>query len=133
MGAFYAALDVADKTTAICVIDGNGAVVSESSVETTPAAIALSLKPYKRTLERVGQESGTKAPWLHKELVRKKYPMICLDARMAHALLSTQRNETDKNDARALAQLVRNGWSSQSHIKSDERFDGAWCFRTGAS
>jgi transposase len=122
MSAFYAALDVSDKTTAVCVIDSDGALVAESSVETSPAAIALFLKPYRRTLERVGQESGTKAPWLHKELVRKKFPMVCLDARMAHALLSTQRNKTDKNDARALARLVRNGWSSQSYIKSDEAF-----------
>jgi transposase len=122
MGAFYAALDVGDKTTAICIVDGKGEIVEESSVETTPAAIALFLKRYKRTLERVGQETGTKAAWLHKELVRKKYPMICFDARIAHALLSTQRNKTDKNDARALAQLVLNGWSSESHIKSDEAF-----------
>lgn len=122
MGAFYAALDVSDKTTAVCVIDAQGAVVSEDSVDTSPLAIATFLKPYKRTLKTIAQESGTKAPWLHKELVRKKFPMVCLDARMAHGLLSTQRNKTDKNDARALAQIVRHGWNSQSYIKSDQAF-----------
>lgn len=122
MTGFYAALDVSDKTTAVCVIDKAGAVVCESFVETNPLSIGRFLKPYKRTLKTVCQESGTKAPWLHKELVRQKFPMVCLDARLAHGLLSTQRNKTDKNDARSLAQIARNGWSEQTHVKSDEAY-----------
>lgn len=120
MGAFYAGLDVSEKTTAICVIDAEGVIIEELSVDTTPAAIARALAPYKRMLERVGQEAGPKSAWLHKELVRRKYPMVCMDARVAHGALSSKRNKTDENDARGLSQLVRQGWFTPAYIRSDE-------------
>jgi transposase len=85
-------------------------------------AIAKALTPYKRMLSKVAHESGAKAPWLQKELLRRRYPMVCLDARIASGLLSAQRNKTDKNDARALAQVVRTGWYTLAHIKSEEAF-----------
>jgi transposase len=118
--AFYAGLDVSDLTTAICVIDRRGARAFEVSVSTTPAAIASALKPYRRTLEKVGHESGSKAPWLQKELIKRKLPMVCLDARITHGSLAAQRNKTDKNDARALAQVLRSGWYTTAYVKSDE-------------
>ena len=122
MGAFYAGLDVSDKTTALCVIDGAGRIVTEDTVATDPLAISKALAPYKRILGRVAHESGSKAPWLQKELVRRKFPIVCLDARAASGVLSAQRNKTDKNDARAIAQLVRTGWYVAAHTKSDESF-----------
>lgn len=122
MGAFYAGLDVSSETTAVCVIDADGRIVAEQSVETTPLAIARALAPYKRVLDKVGQESGSKGVWLHKELTKRRYPMVCMDARVAHGALSTQRNKTDKNDARGLAQVLRNGWYTPAHIKSDDSY-----------
>ena len=46
--------------------------------------------------------------------------MVMLETRHAHANLRAQRNKTDKNDARALAQLIRTGWFKPVHIKSEE-------------
>jgi transposase len=47
-----------------------------------------------------------------------------MDRRRAQArhgrLLEAQRNKTDKNDARGLAQLVRSGWFKPVHAKSRE-------------
>jgi transposase len=120
MGIFYAGLDVSDKTTCVCVLGADGAVACEQSVETNPSAIARALSPYKRVLEKVGLESGSKAAWLHKELSKRRYPIVCMDARVAHGALSTQRNKTDKNDARGLAQVLRNGWYANAYVKSDE-------------
>lgn len=122
MGAFYAGLDVSDKTTAVCVIDDSGCIALERSVETTPSAVASVLAPYKRVLKKVGHESGSRGPWLHKELSRRRYPIVCVDARLVHGALSTQRNKTDKNDARGLAQVLRSGWYTPAYIKSDEAF-----------
>lgn len=122
MGAFYAGLDVSDKTTAVCVIDDTGTILAEESVATDPLAIARALTPYKRVLDKVAHESGSKAPWLQKELARRRFPIVCVDARAASGVLAAQRNKTDKNDARALAQLVRTGWYSPAHTKSDESF-----------
>lgn len=120
MAAFYAGLDVSDLTTAICVIDANGKTVGEHAVETNPVAIVRALKPYGRVLKIVGQESGAKSAWLHKELSKKRVPVTCIDARAASGPLAAQRNKTDKNDARGLAQLLRAGWYTSSHVKSDE-------------
>jgi transposase len=46
--------------------------------------------------------------------------MVCLDARLAHAALGAQRNKTDRNDARGLADIVRRGACHTVHVKSPE-------------
>lgn len=44
MGVF-AALDVSQEQTAICVVDGDGAILAEAKVTTCPDAIASWLSP----------------------------------------------------------------------------------------
>src|SRR3546814_20556984 len=41
-----------------------------------------------------------------------------LETRRANAALKTMPNKTDRNDARALAQIMRTGWYKQVHVKS---------------
>lgn len=120
MPRFYAGLDVADLTTAICVVDQSGAKILESVSETTPEAIATVLKPYQRSLKLVGQEAGTRAAWLHRGLTHAKLPMCCIETRKAHAVLSTRLNKTDANDAYGLALLIANNLFTRAHIKTDE-------------
>jgi transposase len=122
MSAFYAGLDVSDKSTAICVIDNKGETQFEGSAETTPQAIAAALKPYARQLEKIGHEAGAKSPWLQKGLLKKRLPIVCLDPRVTSEFLHAQRNKTDKNDARGIAQILRTGWYTVAHVKSDEAF-----------
>jgi transposase len=120
MPKFHAGLDVSDQTTAICVLDKVGKPIFETTVATTPAAIAAALKLYRRSLAGVALESGTKAAWLHKELTKLRFPMVCLDARHAHSALRAKPNKTDRNDARGLATLLNRGLFTTAHIKSDE-------------
>jgi transposase len=47
-------------------------------------------------------------------------PMVLLETRHAAAAMAAQRNKTDGNDARGLAQLVRSGWFKPVHVKSHE-------------
>lgn len=47
--------------------------------------------------------------WLCTEFTHLGLPMIFLEAFQAAELLKTQRNKTDMNDARGLAQIVRMG------------------------
>ena len=56
MTKHFAGLDVSLKTTAICVIDGQGGIVFEGSATTDPDAIAAVLTPY--TPDCVGLEAG---------------------------------------------------------------------------
>ncbi len=65
-------------------------------------------------------ETGAMASWLWHELRRVDLPVVCIDARHAHAALSVRMNKSDQNDARGLAELVRVGWYREVKVKSEE-------------
>lgn len=119
MGRLYAGLDVGDQTTSICVVDTDGAVVEEISAASTPEAIVQVLRRHRRRLQHVGLETGSKASWLYRGLVKAKYPAVCLHAYHAHSVLKTQLNKTDANDAHGLALLLCRGIFREAHVKSD--------------
>ncbi|MDE2581869.1 MAG: transposase [Rhodospirillales bacterium] len=48
--------------------------------------------------------------------------MVLLETRHVHAVLKAQRNKTDRNDARGVAQLVRSGRCRDVHVKSDDSY-----------
>jgi len=120
MPKLYAGLDVSDLSTSICILDEGGKIVFEGDAETTPAAIMVVLRPYKRALKSVGLESGTKSLWLYRGLLKAKSPVLCLDARHAHSALSAGLNKTDRNDALGLAQLLVRGIYREAYVKSDD-------------
>jgi transposase len=45
-------------------------------------------------------------------------PVVCMDARLAHAMLSVRPVKTDRNDARSLAEMVRMGWYREVKVKT---------------
>ena len=67
-------------------------------------------------LERFGLESGSTSAWLWREFRKLGLPVICLDSRHAHRVLSMKRNKNDRNDARGLADLVRMGWYREARV-----------------
>lgn len=116
-----AALDTSATTSALCIVrSDDGATVFETEIPTEPEAIFRALKPFLPKLRRVGHEATTWSAWLHRELSARGVPMVLLETRHAAAVLAAQRNKTDKNDARGLAQLVRSGWFKPVHVKSEE-------------
>lgn len=54
----YAALDVSQETTAICVVDETGRILAEKKVATCPDAITSYLTQRAPDLIRVGLETG---------------------------------------------------------------------------
>src|SRR4051794_34021526 len=114
----YAALDVSQDATAICLVDEHGAVLRQAKVMTCPETIAQWLAKNATGLVRVGMETGPLAVWLWNELHAKSLPVVCMDARHANAALKMQANKTDRNDATGLAQIVRTGWFKQVGIKT---------------
>ena len=119
---YFAGLDVGVKETAICVVNSAGAVVLEASAETAADAIHQALEGYAGRLRRVGHEAGALSPWLHRGLQRLGLEVVLLETRHVHAALKAQRNKTDRNDARGVAQLVRSGWYRDVHVKSDDSY-----------
>lgn len=106
----YAGIDVSVEQSSVCVIDKKGDIVLETTVDTHPDVIADTLSPYENTLKRVGQETGSLSPWIHKGLRAHGLPIVCMEAGHTRAALKSMRNKTDKNDARGLAQILRTGW-----------------------
>ena len=80
--------------------------------------IAKCLAKHAPGLERFGLESGATSAWLWRELRQLGLPVICLDSRHAHRVLSMRRNKNDRNDARGLADLVRMGWYREARVRS---------------
>jgi hypothetical protein len=115
---YFAGLDVSLEETAICVVDENGSIVREVRAASEPDALVEALRGISLTLERVGLEACSLTAWLHEGLPRAGLPAICIETRQANAAMKTMPNKTDRNDARALAQIMRTGWFRQVHVKS---------------
>src|SRR5579864_1225415 len=116
----YVGLDVSQKETSVCVVDEQGRLMFEGKVKSTPGALTDLIHRRAPQAERVGFETGAMASWLWHELRRVDLPVVCIDARHAHAALSVRMNKSDQNDARGLAELVRVGWYREVKVKSEE-------------
>ena len=114
----YVGLDVSLKNTSVCVVDEDGLIVSEGSVDSDPEVIAAYVQDKASEVHRVGLESGPTAIWLWRELAKRDLPVICIDARHAKAVLSMQINKSDRNDAAGIARIMQAGWYREVQIKS---------------
>ena len=115
----YAGLDVSDKTTHICVVDGEGAVVRRDVVASDPDVLAKWLKRHCPGLVRVVLETGPLSAFLYHGLEERGVPVTCICARHAKGVLSTRVNKSDPHDAEGLAQLARTGWFKAVRIKGE--------------
>ena len=114
---YYAGLDVSLEETSICIMDGDGTLITERKVASQPEAIAEMLGSLGLRLHRVGLEVGPLSPWLHSGLRAAGFNAICIETRQAKAALKAMRNKTDRNDARGIAQMMRTGWLRKVHVK----------------
>lgn len=120
----YVGLDVSKNETQLCVVDADGAKLFERKVATDPdalvRAIARTVDKHDARVELIGLEMGAMASWLWRELQAWSLPVVCIDARHAHAALSTRMNKTDRGDARGIAELMRTGWFREVAPRSEE-------------
>jgi transposase len=85
----YVGLDVSLEGTSVCILDDSGRVMLERTVVTDPESIARLIRAKARRVNRVGLETGQLSVWLCHELRRLGVPVVCMDARQAHAALSS--------------------------------------------
>ena len=114
----YAGLDVSDKTTHICVVDGDGAVLRRDVVASDPDVLARWLGRHCPGLVRVVLETGPLSTFLYHGLTERAVPVTCICARHAKRALSARVHKSDVNDAESLAQLARTGWFKAVHMKA---------------
>lgn len=113
----FVGLDVSQRETSVCVVDGSGRTTWQGRCVSDPEAIAAVLRARAPDLVRVGLESGPLSTWHWHALTGLGLPVVCLDARHAKAVLSMQLNKSDANDAHGLAQIVRVGWYREVRVK----------------
>ena len=94
----YVGLDVSQKETAMCVVDQDGKVLFEGKIPSDPGALARAIQKRAPSAERIGFETGAMASWLWHELKRVGLPVVCVDARHAHA--STVRADEQERPER---------------------------------
>ncbi|WP_439400281.1 IS110 family transposase (plasmid) [Bradyrhizobium sp. PMVTL-01] len=68
---------------------------------------------------KIGIEIGGLARWLYSELRAAGLYAVCIDPRRLRGVTKTMPIKTDRNDARAIAQVMRVGWYTVVHIKGD--------------
>ncbi|TAM53181.1 MAG: IS110 family transposase [Paraburkholderia sp.] len=116
----YVGLDVAQRKTAVCVVDDDGKTVCHGTVDTRPEMIRAFLEAKGCSHAKVGMETGPLAVWLYHSLRKLNLDIDCIHARHVHSALTVQLNKTDRNDARGIANLVRSGWYRPTFVKSLE-------------
>ena len=114
----YAGLDVSLEETAVCIVEGSGAVVAEFSTASDPAALAARLEPWRSSLARVGLEAGGLSAWLHEGLSAAELPAVCIETRQMKAYAKASPVKTDRRDARLIAQAMRTGFFKAVYVKS---------------
>ena len=114
----YVALDVSLQKIAVCVLNASGRVVVEAEVASEPGVLIAFIRTKAPHVVRIGLESGPTSPWLWHSLKSAGLPVVCMDARHAHAVLSVRPTKSDRNDARGLAEMVRMGWYKEVQVKS---------------
>lgn len=97
-------LDLGDRKSRYCALNGKGEVVEEGSVETTKQKMVEKFGRMRRC--RIAMEVGTHSPWLSRLLSSIGHEVIVANARQVQ-LISASSRKNDRVDAETLARLAR--------------------------
>ncbi len=122
----YAGLDVSDKTTHICVVDSDGAVLRRDVVASDPDVPAKWFERYCNDLEPVVRETGPLPTVPYHGLKEREVPVDCICARHAKGVLATCVNKSDVHDAEGMVQLARMEAADRRSQRQQARQDRSW-------
>jgi len=97
-------LDLGDRSSFYCVLNGAGEVILEAKVATNPEAMKKTFA--KMAPSRIALETGTHSPWVSRLLSELGHEAIVAHARNVR-LIGESRRKDDRLDAQALARLAR--------------------------
>jgi transposase len=103
-GPITIGMDLGDRTSRYCVIDGTGEVVKEGSVATTRAGMTQLYDAMKRG--RIAMEVGTHSPWVSRQLKALGHEVIVANPRQLKVITESSRKD-DRVDAQMLGRLAR--------------------------
>jgi Transposase len=103
-GQLTIGLDLGDRSSAYCVLNEAGEIVSEQKLATTPGAMKHVFGSMPRC--RIAMETGTHSPWVSRLLSVLRHEVIVGHAQKVR-LITKSRRKDDRLDARTLARLAR--------------------------
>ncbi|MCI4320656.1 MAG: IS110 family transposase [Thermoplasmata archaeon] len=119
---YYVGMDVHQRTTSLCLMDGEGTVVREWKVRTAPKELDELHRELRRlcgdTPVTLGLEASTagKATFQH---LRKLGRNVAMAHPRALRAVTTSETKTDSNDARTLAHLLRLSFFPRSYVPEE--------------
>jgi transposase len=103
-GPLTIGMDLGDRTSRYCILDGNGDVVYEASVGSTSAALKQVFGQVRKC--RIAVEVGTHSPWVSRTLKALGHEVIVANPRQLKLITESSRKD-DRVDAEMLARLAR--------------------------
>jgi transposase len=103
-GQLTIGLDVGDRSSFYCVLNGAGEMMLEERVTTSPEAMKKRFE--KMPQSRIALETGTHSPWINRVLADLGHEVIVAHSRNVR-LIGESRRKDDRLDAQALARLAR--------------------------
>jgi len=113
----YCGIDIANKSSSICIIDSDGNTLYRTEVETESGDIGQALTGFGPL--KVMIEASPLAETIATIVESYGHTVVIIDARAAKNLMSSMK-KTDRRDAQTLAEIGRCGWYREVHRKSPE-------------
>lgn len=103
-GKLTVGLDLGDRASSYCVLNGTGQIVGEQKLATTPEAMKQVFGGMPRC--RMAMETGTHYPRVSRLLTALGHEVIVTHAQKVRLIVKSRRKD-DRLDARTLARLAR--------------------------
>jgi transposase len=97
-------VDLGDRWSFYCVLDGSEKVILEEKLATTPEAMRQTFA--RISLSRIAMETGTHSPWASRLLTQLGHAVIVAHAQKVDLITKSTRKD-DRHDAKTLARLAR--------------------------
>jgi len=115
---YYAGIDVSLEQSSVCVVDAGGKILRETKVASEPEALIGWFTSLGTSLARIGLEAGPLSQWLFAAMKEAGLAVELIETRHVRNAFKTMPVKSDRNDARAIAELMRLGWFRPVHCKS---------------
>src|SRR6204780_4619564 len=97
-------VDLGDRWSFYCVLEGAGKIILEQKVATIPEAMKQTFGKIPRSL--IALETGTHSPWASRLLTELGHEVLVAHAQKVELITKSNRKD-DRHDARTLARLAR--------------------------
>jgi transposase len=115
---YYAGIDVSLESASLCVVNATGRIVREAKVATEPEILIGWSRDLGLAVTRSVLEAGPLSQWLYAGMRDAGLAVELLETRHVRDPFKTMPVQTDRKDARGIAQLMRLGWFRPVHCKS---------------